>query len=39
MTEYAVQLDDEWFHLNGKDCQALAFTKTLASYLAKNDLP
>lgn len=33
MTDYAVQLDDESFHLYGKDCQALSFTKTLASCL------
>ena len=24
MTEYAMQLDDEWFHLHGKDSQALS---------------
>ena len=39
MGEYAAQLDDESFHLNGKDSQALFFTKTLASYLAKNGQP
>ena len=39
MTEYTVQLDDESFHLHGKDSQALSFTKNLASYLARNELP
>ena len=41
MTDSAVQLDDESFHLYGKVSQALSFTKTLASYLglAQNDLP
>lgn len=39
MTQYAVQLDDESFHLNGKDSQALSFTKTLASYLGSQEQP
>ena len=39
MSECGVQLDDEWFHLDGKDRQAFALTPTPAFDLARNELP
>lgn len=39
MSDGGVLLDDEWFHLDGKDSQAFCPDPDPCSYLTRNELP